>query len=342
MRLKELFSRQPVIPAPMAGVTDFPFRQILRELGIKFVFTEMVSSKGLVYGNQKTEELLDFNSEDGFWTGVQIFGEDPEIMGQAAVYIEETYAPQLIDINMGCPVNKVVKNGAGAALMKDADRAEKIVEEVVKKINLPVTVKIRAGWNKGQYTAREISRRAEQAGAEAVTIHGRARSQFYEGQADWDIIQATAREVNIPVVGNGDIFTPQTAREKFRTAGCRALMVARGLQGNPWLVSRANQLIKTGSIPEKPDIKEIIDMACHHLDRAVNYYGPHRAVPKMRKHLHWYIKGLPYATIIKDQINQLKEVNQIKTVLKKYKTALIKYQQGCKEELDPEKNNLII
>ncbi|MFW6309135.1 MAG: tRNA dihydrouridine synthase DusB [bacterium] len=320
--LEDILSEQPVIPAPMAGVTDYPFRQILREMKGKLVFTEMVSSKGLIYGNQGTEQLLDFSHQSGHLTGVQLFGEEPGIMGQAAGLLEEKFAPDIIDINMGCPTNKIVKNGAGSALMKDPENAALVIEKVIESVNLPVTVKTRTGWDEKNKNALTIARLACEAGVDAVTVHGRTRNQFYSGKADWEIISEIAREISVPVIGNGDIFTPQEAKKRFEETECSAVMVARGLQGNPWLLKRANEYINKGTLLPAPDYEKLLNMAIYHLQQAVDYFGEQRAVPRMRSHLTWYLKGLPYANKVKDKVNKLSKFLAVKEVLQEYKHRL--------------------
>lgn len=323
MEIGEIVVDNPVVMAPMAGVTDYPFRQILRQMGCELLYTEMVSSKGLVYGNKKTEELLDFSSvsSEGI-TGVQLFGKEPEIMASAAKQVVSKSKPDLIDINMGCPAPKIVKNGAGAALMKDSKLVGDIVESMVKAIEIPVTVKIRKGWNNRSENAVEISRIAEMCGASAVAIHGRTRKQFYSGKADWEVIRKVKEKINIPVLGNGDVFTAETAKKMFEVTKCDGVMIARGGRGNPWLLKQASYYIEKGELLPEPGYKEIIDMALYHLELAVNYYGPDIAIPRMRKHLGWYLKGFPYSTDVKDRINKLTKLEEIKGVLKAYLNKL--------------------
>jgi tRNA-dihydrouridine synthase B len=305
----------------MAGVTDYPFRQIIRQMGCELVYTEMVSSKGLVYGNRRTEELLQF-SRDGV-VGVQLFGEKPEIMAEAAELVAAKFNPDLIDINMGCPTPKIVKNGAGAALMKKPELVGKIVARIVRAVEIPVTVKIRKGWDNNNENAVEIARIAENNGVTAVAIHGRTREQFYAGTADWEIIKKLKKKLSIPLLGNGDVFTPEKAGEMFEITGCDGVMIARGARGNPWLFERAAHYIKTGELLPEPGYKEVVEMALYHLKLAVDYYGSEVAIPRMRKHLGWYLKGLPYSTDVKDKINKLTDLQDVKEVLITYLNKLL-------------------
>ncbi len=318
MKIDNLQVEQSVLVAPMAGVTDYPYRQILREMGANLLYTEMVSSKGVIYNNENTKNIINFWNKNSFLNGVQIFGEDPEIMAEAAAFIEEKHKPDIIDINMGCPAPKIVKTGSGAALMKNKKIAGNIIEEVVNRVNIPVTVKMRAGWDQNKKNAPEIAKIAEEKGAGAVTVHGRTRNQFYKGNADWNIIKNVKSAVKIPVIGNGDVFSPELARKMLEETGCDAVMVARGIQGNPWLFKRVSHFIKTGILREKPDYKDKIEMAIYHLQKSVDYYGQRVAIPKMRKHIAWYLKGLPCSTEIKEKINRINNLEKLKKVLQDY------------------------
>ena len=315
------------ILAPMAGVTDFPFRQIVREIGGQLLFTEMVSSKGLVYGNQNTSNLLNFKTDKQELIGIQIFGSEAEFMKKAAVMIEKQFEPDIIDINMGCPAPKIIKNEAGSALMNDVNKAEEIMKEVVNAVELPVTVKMRKGWDDNSINAVEISQMAQNAGIKAVTVHGRTREQFYKGNSDWKIFKKVKEKVKIPVIGNGDIFSPADAAEMLEETGCDAVMVARGIQGNPWLIKRVNHFLKTGELLPEPNFADKIKIALYHLQKAVNYFGEKRGIPKMRKHLSWYLKGMPYASKIKDKINQSIDKNEVDNILNEYLNDLRKYKK---------------
>lgn len=311
--------KPPVAIAPMAGVTDYPYRQILREMGAELIYTEMVSSKGLVYGSKKTEELLDYRIKNDGYINIQIFGEEAEFIVEASQKIEEKYKPDFIDLNMGCPAPKIVKNGAGAALMKTPSLVREIVTAMVENLHTPVTVKIRAGWDEKNINGAEIAQIVEKAGAQAVAVHGRTRKQFYAGQVDYDVIKQVKEAVNIPVIGNGDIFDLESAEKMFRKTNCDGIMVARGIQGNPWLIKRLKKYFEEGLKNSEPTPQKKIKMALYHLEKAVDYYGEKVAIPKMRKHISWYIKGLKNSTYVKDEINKLKEKEAVITTLKKYK-----------------------
>ncbi len=310
--------KPPILIAPMAGVTDYPYRQILREMGAKLIYTEMVSSKGLVYGSRRTEELIDYKKDQGY-ISVQIFGEEVEFIVKAAKRIENEYQPDFIDLNMGCPAPKIVKNGAGAALMKKPNLVDKIITALTDNLKTPVTVKIRSGWDDEKINAVEIAKIAQKAGAEIVAVHGRSREQYYSGNVDYEIIKQVKQAVDIPVIGNGDIFDIESAEKMFTKTNCDGIMIARGIQGNPWLFKRLKKYFEENiKIPE-PSYSEKIEMAIYHLKKAVDYYGEEIAVPKMRKHISWYIKGLPNSTYVKDEINKIKKKDKVINTLNKYK-----------------------
>ncbi len=313
---------KPVILAPMAGITDYPFRKIARDMGCQFIYTEMISSNGIIYGNSRTEDMIDFVDDDNGIIAVQIFGETAEQMSKAAKIIEKNFSPDILDINMGCPAPKVTKNGAGVALMKNQEIAADIINSVVNNVNVPVTVKIRKGWNDKDVNAIEIAKSAERNGASAVAVHGRTGDQFYSGKADWNIIKDVKKEVDIPVIGNGDILTPLDAENMLNKTGCDAVMIGRGARGNPWLIKGCIHYLATGELLPEPDYKEKIAMAVHHLELAVNYYGENYAIPRMRKHISWYLRGLPYSAEVKNKVNELSKLNQVKHELYNYKKKL--------------------
>lgn len=316
MKIDQIKIENPILVAPMAGVTDYPYRRILRDMGAELLYTEMVSAKGLVYGNQKTEELIDLDKKG--YSGVQIFGSDPEIMSKAAYIVERDYEPDLIDLNLGCPAPKIVKNDYGSALMKYPKLTGDIVNEVNKATNIPVTVKMRKGWDENHINAVEIAKICEENGAKAVAVHGRTREEYYSGKADWSIIKKTKKAINIPVIGNGDIFSLEDADKMFEETNCDGIMLARGIQGNPWLLKKIKLKYEKDIDIAAPDYENIINLAIKHLEIAVNYYGEKRAIPLMRKHISWYLKGLPHSTKIKDKINRLKTEEKVKEVLNEY------------------------
>ena len=318
MQIGNLMIETPVFLAPMAGISDYPYRQLIREMGGQLLYTEMISSKGLVYGNERSRELIDFNRREKGLIAVQIFGEDPAFMREAAAILAVEYQPDLIDLNMGCPMPKIVKSGSGSALLQDAKRAGEIMAAVVNAVKLPVTVKIRAGWDRSRLNAVEIAQLAEEKGVKAVAVHARTRDQFYLGKADWQIIQLVKEKVNIPVIGNGDIFSPEDAGAMITGTGCDAVMIGRAVRGNPWLIHRTSHFLQTGEVLAEPDCPERIKTALSHLEGAVAYFGERLGIPRMRKHLAWYLKGLPHSTSIKERIFQLNQYQQVAALLKEY------------------------
>ncbi len=311
----------PVILAPMAGVTDLPYRKIVKRMNCGLVCTEMVSSNGLVHKNQRTIEMLKVDSLERP-VSLQLFGNDPEIMAKATQIVAEKSDPEIIDLNVGCPTPKIVKNGYGSALMKEPRLLEEVIKAMVQAVNKPITVKIRSGWDKDSINAVEIAKIAENAGAKALAIHGRTRSEFYSGQADWAIIAKVKEAINIPVIGNGDIFTPKDAKAMFEETNCDGVMIGRGAQGNPWLFKRIDHYLKTGDILDPPTATEKIEVAIMHLDNLLEYKGEYIGVREMRKHAGWYIKGLPNCTNIKDLLNQINRSKNMKEVLIEYKKDL--------------------
>ncbi|MFP4021119.1 MAG: tRNA dihydrouridine synthase DusB [Halanaerobium sp.] len=322
MKIDNLNIETPVFLAPMAGVSDYPYRQLIREMGVELLYTEMVSSKGYEYGNKRTAELIEFDKNEDGKIAVQIFGEDPEFMPRAASGISSEYNIDIIDINMGCPARKIVKNGAGSALMKDLDLAYQIIKSTVNSVDIPVTVKMRSGWDENNINAVELAKLAQEAGAAAAAVHGRTRSQFYKGKADWGIISRVARAVEIPVIANGDIFSAQDAGAVFKETNCDGIMIGRKAQGYPWIFREIIEYLNSGKLIEKPSYSEKIDMAIKHLKLAVEYYGENHGVPIMRKHISWYLKGLPNASEMKNKVNQISEGKCLIELLQNYKRKL--------------------
>ena len=301
------------ILGPMAGVTDLPFRLLCREQGAGLLCMEMVSAKAIMYNNRNTEQLLTIHPDERP-VSLQLFGSDPKIMSEMAKRIEERPFA-ILDINMGCPVPKVVKNGEGSALMKEPKLVYEIVSAVVKAIGKPVTVKIRKGFDDDHVNAVEIARIIEEAGAAAVAVHGRTREQYYSGKADWDIIRQVKEAVSIPVIGNGDVTSPERAEELVRRTGCDGVMIARGAQGNPWIFSEMISYEETGVVPPRPGKEELKEMMLRHARLQLEYKGEYSGIREMRKHVAWYTKGIPGAARLREKINAVESLGDLENLL---------------------------
>ena len=301
------------ILGPMAGVTDLPFRLLCKEQGAGLLCMEMVSAKAIFYNNKNTESLLTIHPEE-LPVSLQFFGSDPKIMGEMAKRIEERPFA-ILDINMGCPVPKVVKNGEGSALMKEPKLVYDIVSSIVKAIEKPVTVKIRKGFDDEHVNAVEIAKIIEEAGASAVAVHGRTREQYYSGKADWDIIRQVKEAVSVPVIGSGDVTSPQKAEEMVRMTGCDGIMIARGAQGNPWIFSELISYEEMGQVPPRPDKDELRRMLLRHARLQLEYKGEYCGIREMRKHVSWYTKGVANAARLRDQINQVETYGELENLL---------------------------
>ena len=313
LRIGNTILENNVILAPMAGVTDLPFRLLCREQGAGCVVTEMVSAKAILYNNRNTKELMQIHPQERP-AAIQLFGSDPDIMAQIAARIED--GPyDFIDVNMGCPVPKVVNNGEGSALMKNPKQAEKVLSAMVKAVKKPVTVKFRKGFNDTSVNAVEFAKMAEGSGVAAVAVHGRTREQYYSGKADWDIIRQVKEAVKIPVIGNGDIFTPQDAGRMMEETGCDGIMVARGAKGNPWIFRRCNHCLDTGEILPGPSIEEIQAMILRHGHMLAAYKGEQTAMREMRGHVAWYTKGMPHSAALRNEINQVETLKGLAGLL---------------------------
>lgn len=306
-----------VFLAPMAGVTDLPFRILAREYGADLVVSEMVSAQALVYGNQKTFRLLSIDDAERP-VAIQIFGHDPKVMSEAAKIVYEHVAPEMIDLNFGCPTPKIVKNGDGSVLMTTPILLEKVAAAVVKAVPIPVTAKIRLGWDKENINCVEVSQRLESVGIHWITIHGRTREQFYSGKANWHWIAEVKKQVKIPVVGNGDIFTREDAQRMLNETKCDHLAIGRGAQGNPWIFQQVQARLKSRTIMPEPSIEEKVTLAIRHLDMKVEYSGEERAIREMRSHLAWYLKGVPNSAEVRKSINTVSDLNAMKDLLKEF------------------------
>ena len=301
------------ILGPMAGVTDLPFRLLCKEQGAGLLCMEMVSAKAIYYNNRNTESLLEIHPDETP-VSLQLFGSDPKIMSEMAKRIEERPFA-ILDVNMGCPVPKVVRNGEGSALMKEPKLVYEIVSALVKAIDKPVTVKIRKGFDDDHVNAVEIAKIIEEAGAAAVAVHGRTREQYYSGKADWDIIRQVKEAVSIPVIGNGDVTSPQKADELVRQTGCDGIMIARGAQGNPWIFSEMIHWEETGELPPRPDKDEIRKMMLRHARLQLEYKGEFCGIREMRKHVAWYTKGLKGASRMREKVNAVESLEELENLL---------------------------
>jgi len=313
LKIGNLVLENPFMLAPVAGVTNAPFRRLCREQGACLVYSEMVSCKGLLYGNKNTESLLTI-FEDEKPVSFQIFGGEPEVIGQAAKLLANR-ENALLDINMGCPVPKVVNNGEGAALLKKPDLVYDIIKAAVCTAEKPVTVKIRSGWGGNSINAVAISKIAESAGASAIAVHARTREQFYSGKADWQIIKDVKNEVSIPVIGNGDIFSAEDALSMLSFTGCDFVMIARGALGNPWIFREALSLWQKGIKAEAPQVEERKEAVRRHFCDLSEEKGEHTAVKEMRKHIGYYFKGVPRSAEIRRRANEINEAKELFALL---------------------------
>ncbi len=313
MRIGNVTLENPLVLAPMAGVTDLPFRLLCKEQGAGLLCMEMVSAKALAYQNKNTEGLLQIDPGE-HPVSLQLFGSDPEIISRMAGEIEERPF-DILDLNMGCPVPKVVNNGEGSALLKDPKRVEEIISKTVRAIKKPVTVKIRRGFDENHVNAVEIARIAESSGAVAIAVHGRTREQYYSGRADWKIIRQVKETVKIPVIGNGDVDSPQAAKRMLEETGCDGIMIGRGTQGNPWIFRQILTFLDTGKEPEKPSLDQVCDMMLRHARMQLDYKGNYTGIREMRKHISWYTTGYPHSSRLRARINSAESMEELEELI---------------------------
>lgn len=305
-----------IILAPMAGVSDQPFRVLCKEQGVGMVCTEMVSAKAIAYHNRNTESLLSVLPEERP-VSLQLFGSDPDVISEVVASIEERPF-DILDLNMGCPVPKVVGNGEGSALMKQPRLVEAIVKKTVCAIRKPVTVKIRKGFDENSVNAVEIARIAEASGAAAVAVHGRTREEYYTGKADWEIIRQVKEAVRIPVIGNGDVSSAQKAKQMLAETGCDAVMVGRAARGNPWLFREIGAYLDGKEIPKRPSKEEVLAMMLRHARMQVAFKGEYTGIREMRKHIAWYTFGFPNSSRLRSQVNTVETYEQLEALLREH------------------------
>lgn len=325
MQIGKIKLDTPLALAPMAGITDLPFRLICRRLGCGLTVSEMVSAKGLLYKNVKTTEMLRIDAGERP-TAIQLFGSVPAELAEAARLVEASGA-DIIDFNMGCPVPKIVNNGEGSALMKNPQLAHDILAAMVQAVKIPVTVKFRAGWDDAHRNAVEIAKAAEAAGVSAVAVHGRTRQQFYEGKADWQIIAEVKKAVSVPVFGNGDIFTVADGLRMREETGCDGLMIGRGADGNPWLFRELAAALRKEELPAAPTLEERLAQAAEHLAMLIAYKGEHISVKEMRRHISAYLKGLPHAAEFRGRFHKVDTQEQFLELLAEYKKCALHYYE---------------
>lgn len=308
--------------APMAGVTDLPYRLLAKEMGCGYLVTEMVSAKAILYNNKNTDELMVMDKSE-HPIAIQLFGSDPDIMAEMSMKVAEEKKPDIIDVNMGCPVPKVVNNGEGSSLMKNSKLVEEIVTAMAKKCPIPVTFKIRTGFDDTCINAPEIAHIIEECGGAAVAVHGRTRAQYYSGKADWSVIKAVKDRVSIPVWGNGDVVSGESAKRMLEETGCDGVMIGRAARGNPWLFKEIKTYLETGEVISKPSYDEICDMIIKHATSLCNYKGEFTGIREMRKHFAWYTAGIKHAAYLRNEANHVTSLNAMIELVEKMRKEII-------------------
>ena len=315
MKIGNIEIKNSAALAPMAGVADCAFRELCASFGASYTVTEMVSSKGIHFNSKKSAELMELTERERP-SGIQIFGDEPDTMAEAAVFAQQ-FNPDFIDINMGCPAPKISGNGSGASLMKNPKRCGEIVLKVVKAVNVPVTVKMRKGWDNESVNCVEVAKIVEYNGASAVAVHGRTRQQYYKPPVDWDIIREVKSAVNIPVIGNGDVTSGQLAKKLYEHTGCDMIMVGRGALGRPWIFREINEYLKTGSLPTPPSTEEKLNIMLSQIERMCELKGEYLGIRQSRKHIVWYLKGFKGAASLRNEAGHVSSMEEIKALIQK-------------------------